>query len=283
MKLSKRGEYSLRAMIHLASQTSGFSIVRVKDIAEAEDIPVKFLERILHTMKNAGLLRSKVGVGGGYYLAKPPSEIILGDIIRVIDGPLAPISCVSQTAYEPCGCRDEETCGLRLVMLDVRNAIAAILDNTTLEDVTRRVQEARDNVITLNERRSTMSTKDKILVIDDDPDFLDFVRMVLESENYEVHTADNASAGLALMRQIHPDLVLLDLMISYVLDGLNVTRKMQKDPRLSKIPLIMISAIVTRKDEKMLPEDMDISDIPLLSKPIEPTELLRQVKKHIRD
>ncbi len=84
-----------------------------------------------------------MGVGGGYYLAKPASEISLGQIVRVLDGPLAPIGCVSQMAYEPCGCPDEETCGLRLVMLDVRNAISGILDGTTLADVTRRVESTR--------------------------------------------------------------------------------------------------------------------------------------------
>jgi Rrf2 family protein len=80
-----------------------------------------------------------MGVGGGYHLAKPPQEISLGQIVRVLDGPLAPVKCVSQMAYEPCGCPDEETCGLRLVMGDVRNAIANVLDNTTLADVTARV------------------------------------------------------------------------------------------------------------------------------------------------
>lgn len=118
-------------------------VVQIKEIAEREHIPAKFLEQILLTLKNAGLLRSKMGIGGGYYLAKPPSEINLGQIIRVLDGPLAPIRCVSQMAYEPCGCPDERTCGLRLIMLDVRNAIANILDHTTLEDVIHRVEEAR--------------------------------------------------------------------------------------------------------------------------------------------
>jgi Rrf2 family protein len=80
-----------------------------------------------------------MGIGGGYYLAKAPKQINLGQIIRVLDGPLAPIRCVSQMAYEPCGCPDERTCGLRMVMGDVRNAIADILDNTTLADVTNRV------------------------------------------------------------------------------------------------------------------------------------------------
>jgi Rrf2 family protein len=113
-------------------------MVQIKEIAQREQISAKFLEQILLTLKNAGLLHSKMGVGGGYYLARPPKEITLGQIFRILDGPVAPIKCVSQMAYEPCGCPDEETCGLRLVMGDVRNAIAEILDNTSLADVTSR-------------------------------------------------------------------------------------------------------------------------------------------------
>lgn len=163
MHLSKRGEYGLRAMIDLAAQLSGAdakdpknanassgatssggnSVVQIRDIAERQHIPAKFLEQILLTLKNVGLLHSRMGIGGGYYLARPAEEISLGQIVRVLDGPLAPVRCVSQMAYEPCGCPDETTCGLRLVMLDVRNAIADILDRTTLADVTQRVELAR--------------------------------------------------------------------------------------------------------------------------------------------
>ncbi|MCX7706941.1 MAG: Rrf2 family transcriptional regulator [Anaerolineae bacterium] len=150
MKLSKRGEYGLRAMVALAAESStngegpgAPALIQIKDIARREQIPVKFLEQILLTLKNAGLLGSRMGAGGGYYLARPASEITLGQVIRVLDGPLAPIRCVSQMAYEPCACPDEQTCGLRLIMLDVRNAIADILDRTTLADVTRRVERAK--------------------------------------------------------------------------------------------------------------------------------------------
>ena len=143
MKLSKRGEYGLKAMIDLASQEPGSGVIQIRDIALREKIPVKFLEQILLTLKNAGLLQSKLGSNGGYYLAKPPAEISLGQIVRVLDGPVAPIRCVSQMAYERCICPDENTCGLRLVMLDVRNSIANILDHTTLADVTERIQRAR--------------------------------------------------------------------------------------------------------------------------------------------
>lgn len=135
-------------MIDLATweQEQGSPIAQIKDIAKREQIPAKFLEQILLTLKNAGLLHSKMGVGGGYYLAKPPDQISLGQIVRTLDGPLAPLRCVSQIAYEPCGCPDERTCGLRMVMFDVRSAISQVLDNTTLADVTRRAQGRRDSV-----------------------------------------------------------------------------------------------------------------------------------------
>ncbi len=146
MRLSKRGEYGLRAMIALAEsaeKSDAPQMMQIKEIALREQISTKFLEQILLTLKNAGLLHSKMGVGGGYYLARSAKEITLGQIFRVLDGPVAPIKCVSQMAYEPCGCPDEETCGLRLVMGDVRNAIANILDNTCLADVTKRQNAVR--------------------------------------------------------------------------------------------------------------------------------------------
>jgi Rrf2 family protein len=143
MKLSKRGEYGIRALIALASGDDQNEVIQIKQIAASEQIPVKFLEQILLTLKNAGLVKSRMGSGGGYYLGKPANQISLGQIVRTLDGPLAPIRCVSQTAYEKCACPDEETCGLRLVMLDVRNAISNILDNTTLADVARRIEVVR--------------------------------------------------------------------------------------------------------------------------------------------
>jgi len=150
MRLSKRGEYGLRAMIDMAillhADGAKNSVIQIRDIAEREKIPAKFLEQILLTLKNAGLLHSKMGVGGGYYLARPPQEITLGQIERILDGPLAPIRCTSQMAYETCGCPDERTCGLRLVMLDVRNAITGILDHTSLADVIQRVEQAHSQL-----------------------------------------------------------------------------------------------------------------------------------------
>jgi Rrf2 family protein len=109
--------------------------VRVAELSKAEDIPIKFLEQVIQQLREAGYVQSERGKYGGYRLARPASKISIGAVVRLVDGPLAPISCVSQTAYKPCSCPDEAHCGLRMLMLDVRNAIAAILDRYTLADV----------------------------------------------------------------------------------------------------------------------------------------------------
>jgi len=138
MRLSKRGEYGIRSMLYLAKHSAPSELIQLKQIASNENIPVKYLEQILLALRHAGLLHSRMGIGGGYYLAKPANNISLGQIVRTLDGPLAPVNCVSQMAYEACDCPDEKTCGLRLAMLDVRNSISDVLDNTTLQDVVNR-------------------------------------------------------------------------------------------------------------------------------------------------
>ena len=136
MKLSKKGEYALRSLINLGIAVEvKRSLVQVSELADNEQIPVKFLEQIMQALKEAGLITSVRGKFGGYRLAKPAREITIGQVVRLIDGPLAPIGCVSQSAYEKCTCPDEAHCGLRMLMLDVRNAIAGILDRYTLADV----------------------------------------------------------------------------------------------------------------------------------------------------
>jgi Rrf2 family protein len=136
MKLSKRGEYALRSLINLGIAAKvQRPLVRVTELAKAEDLPVKFLEQVMQQLREAGFVESVRGKLGGYRLARSAHKITIGAVVRLIDGPLAPIGCVSQTAYEPCNCPDEAHCGLRMLMLDVRNAIAAILDRYTLADV----------------------------------------------------------------------------------------------------------------------------------------------------
>ncbi|WP_447972306.1 RrF2 family transcriptional regulator [Nitrospira sp. Kam-Ns4a] len=141
MKFSKKSEYALRALLELTAQY-GRKLLQRQQIAERQKIPVEFLEQILLTLKNAGLLASRRGVSGGYTLIKPPDAITLGQVIRILDGPLAPIGCVSQTAYQKCSdCpyADKQQCPIQGVMLDVRNAIADILDNYTLRDFARQI------------------------------------------------------------------------------------------------------------------------------------------------
>jgi Rrf2 family protein len=136
MRFSKKSEYALRAMIEL-TQEFGHGLVQRKLLADRQNIPLGFLEMILLSLKNAGLIGSRRGAHGGVYLIKSPREVTLGQIIRLLDGPLAPIACVSQTAYQKCqDCpyAATSTCPIQRIMLDVRNAIASVLDHYSLED-----------------------------------------------------------------------------------------------------------------------------------------------------
>ncbi|HXJ20036.1 MAG TPA: Rrf2 family transcriptional regulator, partial [Polyangia bacterium] len=141
--LSRKARYALRALYALAADDARGPVL-IADLAERENIPRKFLETILLELKNAGILKSKKGKGGGYALARTAEQITMGQVIRVIDGPLAPIPCASERAYVRCEeCTDESTCGTRQVMKKVRDAIAAILDSTTLSDVLAQMSRAR--------------------------------------------------------------------------------------------------------------------------------------------
>jgi Rrf2 family protein len=136
MTLSKRSEYALRALIDLGiARELGRPILQVTELAAKEKLPIKFLEQIFMQLKAADYIESHRGKLGGYSLARPMKRIRFGEVIRLIDGPLAPIRCVSQTSYARCTCPDEAHCGLRILMLDVRNAIARILDRYTLADI----------------------------------------------------------------------------------------------------------------------------------------------------
>ena len=136
MKLSKRGEYALRALIDLGIASElGWPMLQINELATKEKLPIKFLEQIFTQLKAAGYVKSRRGKFGGYSLARPMNRIKFGAVIRLIDGPLAPIRCVSQTSYARCSCPDEVHCGLRMLMLDVRNAITKLLDRYTLADI----------------------------------------------------------------------------------------------------------------------------------------------------
>ncbi len=133
--LTKKAKYGLKAMVHLARLPRGASAF-VADIAVRNGIPKKFLDAILGELRNAGMLTSKKGKAGGYMLSGAPEGIAVGSILRVLDGPLAPIACASRSAFSPCqDCDDLQRCEVRLVMLDVREAIASVLDTRTLAEM----------------------------------------------------------------------------------------------------------------------------------------------------
>ena len=127
-----KGKYGLKAMIHLARRPPD-ELAASAEIAEAETISKKFLDAILFDLRQAGLVQSRKGPSGGYRLARPASEIMVGTVVRALDGPLAPIACASRTAFEPCtDCGDIRLCPVRQIMVRVRDAIASVLDTTSL-------------------------------------------------------------------------------------------------------------------------------------------------------
>ena len=139
MRFSKKSEYALRALLELTNKYERDVVPRAQ-LSKSLKIPAGFLEGILLTLKHAGIVASRRGIDGGFKLLKPPSSITLGQIIRILDGPLAPIACVSQFAYQKCDACPysvKEVCPVQCVMLEVRNAIAGILDHYTLEDFAR--------------------------------------------------------------------------------------------------------------------------------------------------
>ncbi|MGB7917364.1 MAG: Rrf2 family transcriptional regulator [Rhodomicrobium sp.] len=132
--LTNKGKYGLKAMVHLARLRES-EIAQVAQIAEANQIPKKFLDQIFADLRRAGLVYSKKGKAGGYALAKSPSDISIGQIIRAIDGPIAPFLCASTSAYRPCADCDEGVCAVRQLMIEARNALSNVLDTRTLADM----------------------------------------------------------------------------------------------------------------------------------------------------
>ena len=139
MNFSKRGEYALRVLLDLAiASTHGEPLVPLTALAEAQHIPVPFLEQILLALRQGGFLNATRGKRGGYTLAKAASEIRVGDLVRFLEGPLAPIACASHSAYQPCSCPDEKHCGVRQLMIEARDALASVFDALTLQQMADR-------------------------------------------------------------------------------------------------------------------------------------------------
>ena len=132
MNVSTKSEYGLRALIYLASQGDRLAIP-AREIAEKWNVPVKYLEQILKTLKEAGLITGQVGIGGGYRLTRPATLITAGEVIRILDGRLAPMGCVSSYDYEPC--EFEPACGLKTLWARARAALLSVLDQTTIADL----------------------------------------------------------------------------------------------------------------------------------------------------
>ena len=146
--LTAKAKYGLKALLHLASLAPG-ETAQASVIAEADNIPKKFLDAVLGELRNAGIVYSKKGPGGGYVLARRSSEIQVGHVIRTLDGPLAPIGCASRSVYRPCqDCKDVKGCAVRITMSKVRDAMSEILDRSTLADMLRDARQTagRSNV-----------------------------------------------------------------------------------------------------------------------------------------
>lgn len=132
MNVSTKSEYGLRALIYLAGHGEG-RLVPAREIAEKWNVPVKYLEQILKSLKEAGVIAGHVGVGGGYRLTRPASMITAGEIIRILDGRIAPMGCVSSYDYDPC--EFEPSCGLKVLWDRTRTAMLSVLDQTTIADL----------------------------------------------------------------------------------------------------------------------------------------------------
>jgi Rrf2 family cysteine metabolism transcriptional repressor len=134
VRISRKAEYALRALVAIARRPRSWQI---QELSLRENIPIKFLEQILLSLRHAGLLSSKRGVGGGYTLRKAPGEITVGEVIRTLDGPLALIPCAVEEQGERCTCPDRARCPVRQIMTEVRRDLAAMLERRTIEDMVK--------------------------------------------------------------------------------------------------------------------------------------------------
>jgi Rrf2 family protein len=146
MKIGYKCDYALKAILELSSKylDNKEGVVSIQELAKLGDMPMKFLEHILLALKKGGFLNSKRGIKGGFSLARPPSEITVGDVARFIEGPIAPISCIEEENYG--GCNDIRTCIFRDVWKEVANSISLVIDTLTFEELTVRYKEKKLNL-----------------------------------------------------------------------------------------------------------------------------------------
>lgn len=148
MKLSTRGEYALRALLVLGRDyQEDDSVVRIQEISEQQNIPKRFLEQILNDLKSARVVESKRGVAGGYRLSRPPEKITLAEVIRHVEGALAPVSCVSERFYEKCSCPDEARCAIRSVMKEARDAVVQVVERVTVAEMCERARQLAEEPV----------------------------------------------------------------------------------------------------------------------------------------
>jgi Rrf2 family protein len=134
MKLSLRGEYALRALLVLGRHYDD-KVVRIQSISEQQNIPKRFLEQILNDLKSGGFVESRRGLAGGYRLARRPEQITVAEVVRHVEGALAPVRCVSERFYQKCSCPDESRCAIRSVMKEIREAILQVAERVTLAEI----------------------------------------------------------------------------------------------------------------------------------------------------
>lgn len=147
MKLSVRGEYALRALLVLGRLPAD-GVASIHSIANEQRLPRKFLEQILNDLRHAGVVESRRGAAGGYRLARSADAITLAEVIRRVDGALAPVSCVSERFYEKCSCPDETRCPIRSIMKEVRDSVARQMEQTTVSDLVARANRLQTEPMT---------------------------------------------------------------------------------------------------------------------------------------
>ncbi len=148
MKITYKGDYALKAILDLSFYYGDNQVIPLSAISERQNIPVKYLEQIMLILKGAGFVDSKRGIGGGFFLLKSPENITIGEIVRLIEGPIEPIACGKKIHDSTCG--EENTCAFREIWLDVNNAISQIVDSVTFAEIMKRtiaLKEKESNYI----------------------------------------------------------------------------------------------------------------------------------------
>lgn len=143
MKITYKGDYALKAILDLCYFYGTGKVVPLIDISKRQNIPEKYLEQIMLLLKRAGYIDSKRGIGGGFFLLKPPENITIGEIVRIIEGPIEPIICCKEEHNSSCG--EEEYCAFREVWMKVTESISSIIDNVTFANMMQRTNEFREH------------------------------------------------------------------------------------------------------------------------------------------